>query len=271
MSVLTKNQLIIILVSYMNIQIVKTLNSNNSFINEYCDNQWPELLTCVSDRELDIKAIFDGLRDSQTTTPYYYEKLVWTAPLANGEIPNFIFHKYGAKIVEFSANNLEMIKTNAFDRTDMSKSILSWKFLPDQETKLKNSPDSGDLYYAFSQMSFLQELSINLDWDTKHDIPDNAFAFNNSNPLKNITFDGKFIISRIGSYLLYYCPPSFNKIIFKVTSIEMIADRAFIDTCTDCEPVYIGLQATQLNEKRLESGALRRYQTPIAYLHLGLN
>ena len=90
---LTKNQLILILVSYLNIQCVKTLNSNKSFniIDEYCVNQWPDLLTCASDQELDIKAIFDELGDSQQTPPNFYQKLKWTAPLVNGEIPENAF------------------------------------------------------------------------------------------------------------------------------------------------------------------------------------
>ena len=221
----TKIQLIIILFSYLNIQFVKTLNSNNSFIDEYCVNQWPDLLTCVSNRELDIKAIFDELADSQQTPPSFYLKLVWKAPLINGEIPSNAFTRYGAKIVEFSANNLERVHFYAFIQTDDSQKIFSWKFLPD-EIKLKNYPDGiYDLYNVFTDLSSLEELSLNLDWDSKHEIPKYAFYStigNNWKQMKNISFDGKFIISRIGGLIIPRFPPSFNKIIFNMTSIEKI-------------------------------------------------
>ena len=176
--------------------------SNNSLIDEFCDNQWPDLLTCASDQDLDIKAIFDELGDSQQTPPNFYQKFEWTAPLVNGEIPENAFAKYGAKIFEFSADNLERVHTNAFIQTKDIQKILSFKFSPDKDTKLKNyldligsEPSQYNLYKAFSQLDLLQELSINLDWGSDHVIPIIPFGrtSNKWTQIKNISFDGKFL------------------------------------------------------------------------------
>ena len=263
---LTKNLLIMIFVSYLNIKSYKTQDTIKD-----CIYYRPVLLTCVSQRELDIKALFDGLKNSQQIPPYFTQKLVWKAPLLNGEIPAKTFANYGAKFAEISANNLERIHSNAFVQSVAEQKILSLKFLPDQDTKLKNLNGQYDPYRAFSQMHLLQELSINLDWSLKHEIPNNAFVTNNWIDLENITFNGQFVISRIGTHLIKKMPKSFNQIIFKVTSIERIAKNAFdfYRDCPNCVSIYIGLQSTQLNENSVEPGAFDISSD--ADLHLGQN
>ena len=216
-------------------------------------------------QELDIKSEFQRISSESwaRTYPFFY----WTANLTQGVLPEEVFSGLRLVDVRFLSNNLKRIHSSAFEGM-LAGSVESW--IHQGKSQLRNYQSTAyDLFEAFSGLRELQNLSISLDSEGSHDIPDNAFESNQWNQLIQITFTGNFSVSRIGSQLIYSLPKSFSKINFEGVSIELISENAFqTQSCSGCQPIYVGLEWSRLSENRVQSGAFDSSGRAL-HLHLG--
>ncbi|XP_054157506.1 uncharacterized protein LOC128955854 [Oppia nitens] len=119
-------------------------------------------------------------------------------------------------------------------------------------TKLQNYPNSDyDLYKAYSSISKLQVLAINLNSDVKHNIPDYAFI---SDSITSVTFNGNYRIENVGNYV-FYSVKHIRYINIEVISVDHINRHAFqVQTCLQCNQLIIKLQSLQLNDQTVDVG-----------------
>jgi hypothetical protein len=133
---------------------------------------------------------------------------------------------------------------------------------------LRNSPPDYDLYDAFSSLVNLDWLTISLDSDTVHEIPDYAFGKSNQPKyLSEIYIHGNGVISRIGNYAFYNLP-SIRFIFLSSNSIQYISAHAFDLQFSNDDRLYIYLTGAQLDENCLESGV---FQSPLWKIYLSLS
>ena len=244
--------IIVVLLSLISSEAVHSFNLSRADQKDcsYLKFQW---IRCSSDSEqLDIKGEIEKIYNA---IPNFYERTFtlfeWTANVKNGELPQNVFQNFRIINIAFNSANLEKIHSNAFSA--MYQGTEEWKHLG--TTKLRNFERTEyDLYKALEVLSELKNISISLDSDFEHQIPENAFEGNQWNQLSELVFSGNFRIGRIGSNLIRDLPITLSKVSFEGIPIEAIERNAFqMKQCVDCSEVYLGVESTQLNENKVEN------------------
>jgi hypothetical protein len=192
-----------------------------------------------------------------------FETFSLSAPI--DEIPENVFIDIKFKNIDISYSNFTRIHSNAFNSSRLHTEIFSNNI--ETPSKLRNSPPDYDIYKAFSSLVYLKDLSINLDSNTIHEIPDNAFDKSNYQQiyLEKIYFIESFV-SRIGNYALYNLS-SISEISFFVNSIQSISAHTFDFHFNSDSILEINLNYSQLDENCLETGV---FQSPIRKIDLNL-
>ncbi|CAG2103283.1 unnamed protein product, partial [Medioppia subpectinata] len=246
--------------------ILLTLLENTTPVGWFtynCTYKLQESVKCITDSlELNIGKEFELLDNDYMIVNKGFDRLEWSAVIKGRVLPANVFKSLHFKSVSFSATNLQGIHTKAFVTQKGHTKIVEWNHLGDKATQLQNFPDSDyDLYKAFSSIPTLQKISINLDANSAHEIPDYAFKRDNtldSLSLTSISFNGPFVISRIGNNVFYYAKNLSRIHFFGVKFIQSIHSKAFrLQECDEpliCGKLLINLESTQLNESSLETG-----------------
>jgi hypothetical protein len=213
--------------------------------NNACFVDWPEKITCESNKILDLKQEFLNisgfLEDDRKKFQYFYLK----APIDELKENVFIDIKFINIKID---SNIIRIHSNAFKSTAMY--TFSYEDTSHFNSRLRNSPPDYDLYAAFSSLIKAESIQIILDHNFKNEIPDYAFKKINipQIALEEIVFEGD--ISKIGNYAFWELT-NLRFLGFNVKSVEFITSHAFDFKFSH---VNINLNMTQLNEGCFETG-----------------
>jgi hypothetical protein len=243
------------------LNILKLINTQNPG----CQVFWPEKIECESEGILDLKQEFITISNNLDENNKTFKTFSLRAPI--DQIPENVFIDIKFKNIYILYSNFTRIHSNAFNNTCLYTEIFSDNI--ETPAKLGNSPPDYDIYKAFSSLVYLKDLSINLDSNTIHEIPDNAFDKSNHQQiyLEKVYFIGSFVISRIGNYA-FHNMPSIGIIGFCVNSIQNISKHAFEFQFSSDVSLKIDLSGTQLDENCLESGV---FQSSLRKMHLVLS
>jgi hypothetical protein len=225
-----------------------------------CYAFWPRAITCplsTVDIQKELKAISDELSDEKK----HFDMFVLDAPIE--ELPENVFYDLTFdEIVVNNATNLARIHYNSFNSTvNVSKSYRNYVYYA---SKLRNNPPKFDLYAALSSFVNLEVISLSLEYNSVHDIPDHAFRDINGkqNNLEYIEFNGYFILSRIGNYA-FYDIPNLSFIRFNSITIKNISAHAFDFYDSNERILSIFMQNSSLNEKSFAAATFSNSKRPL--------
>jgi hypothetical protein len=225
-----------------------------------CYAYWPRIITCplsTVDIQKELKAISDKLPHHNK----HFGMFLLDAPIE--ELPENVFYDLTFdEIVVNNATNLTRIHPNSFNSTvNITKSYRNWDYYA---SKLSDDPSKFDLYAALSSLVNLEVISLSLEYNSVHKIPDYAFRDINGkqNSLEYIEFNGYFILSSIGNYAFYEIP-NLSFIRFNSITIENISAHAFDFYDSNERVLSIFMQNSSLNEKSFATGTFNNSKRPL--------
>jgi hypothetical protein len=222
---------------------------------------------CRTNENFDIRQEFELISSTHPSDEKLFDQLIiYYLPVQ--QLPeNTFFDLQFTQISIHETFNLTNIHTNAFNSTSDATENL---YLIGTKSLVNNPPDY-DLYAAISSLTNLKTVTINLNENMIHEIPENAFR-NINGPQSNlevIAFKGNFSISRINNNAFSAIPNLHRWILFSYIPIQSISASAFDFSQSSQDKLEIHLNGCGLNETSFDDNVFSGSQRPL-FVNLGL-